>query len=149
MDKKVTLRDYNQINAHEHQEDLNAKRVVIVGGELPEFNISNIKIPDIKIPDFEVKTIEIPTIIIQKELQIEQVPVIVKEFEIKEIEKPVIIVQKELQIERVEIPVVQKELEIIEKPVIIKEVEYKDLPSWVKVLLVAQALISIITLLKK
>jgi|694.fasta_scaffold00313_39 hypothetical protein len=144
MSRKITLRDYNQITAFEHDESLDAKRVIVVGGEMPTFNIPELKMP-------EIQKIEVPVIITQKELQVEriEVPVIVKETEIKEIEKQVIVLQKEWQVERVEIPIVQKEIEVIEKPVILKEIVQQDLPSWIKALLAAQALISLIMLLKK
>jgi hypothetical protein len=147
MDRKRTLRDTNQINSAEHYEEFDARRVYIVNGEMPTINVPEIKIPEIKMP--EIKTIEVPVIVIQKELQVEkiEVPVVIKETEIKEVQTQVVVVDKQLQIERVEIPVVQKEIEIIEKPVVITE--YKDLPKWVNVLLVAQALTSILMLLKK
>lgn len=145
MDRKHTLRDSNQISSAEHYEEYDAKRVYIVNGEMPTINIPEIKMPELKIP--EIQKVEIPVIV--KEIQVEkiEVPVIIKETEIKEVQTQIVVVDKQLQIERVEIPVVQKEIEIIEKPVVIKE--YKDLPKWVSIVLVAQALASILMLFKK
>jgi hypothetical protein len=145
--RQISLMDPNMIERMSYDESINAKRVYIVNGEMPTINVPEIKIPEIKMP--EIKTIEVPVIVIQKELQVEkiEVPVVIKETEIKEVQTQVVVVDKQLQIERVEIPVVQKEIEIIEKPVVITE--YKDLPKWVNVLLVAQALTSILMLLKK
>jgi hypothetical protein len=145
--RQISLMDPNMIERMSYDESINAKRVYIVNGEMPIINVPEIKIPEIKMP--EIKTIEVPVIVIQKELQVEkiEVPVVIKETEIKEVQTQVVVVDKQLQIERVEIPVVQKEIEIIEKPVVITE--YKDLPKWVNVLLVAQALTSILMLLKK
>jgi hypothetical protein len=150
MDKKLTLRDQYQISAFEHDEDLNAKRVIVVGGEMPEFKIPEIKLSEIKLPDFEIKTVEIPTIIVQKELQVEQVPTIVKEIEIREIEKPVVIVQKEIQIERVEVPVIVKQYESIEIPAQISQISSKEsMPKWAIGLILIQSAIILLSVVLK
>lgn len=145
MERKYTLRDANQIVSAEHYEELDAKRVYIVNGEMPTINIPEIKFPELKLP--EMQKIEVPVII--KEIQIEriEVPIVVKEIEIKEIQNQVVVVDKQLQIERVEIPVVQKEIEVIEKPVIITQ--YRDLPKWVGIALMVQVLTSLLMLFKR
>lgn len=141
MLRKITHRDSTQVNIYEHDQEKDAKRVIIVGGEMPKF--------DIALPEQKIQTIE--------------VPVIVKELQFKEVDR--IIIQKELQIEKVEIPVIIQKTEVItiEKPVIVKEIEfkevekqvivyrteYKDLTKWVSALLAIQVLTSIILLLKK
>lgn len=140
-----TLRDPNQILSAEHNEDLNAKRVVIVGGEMPEFKMPEINMDGLKWPEF--LKVDVPVIVTQKEIQIVEVPVPVITKEVQIVETQVVVVDKEIQVLRVEVPIIIKEFEVIEKPVIITE--YKDVPKWIKVLLVAQALISIISLLKK
>lgn len=139
--RKITHADPQQILQRAFEEDLDANRVIIVGAEMPELKIENIKFP-------EQQRIEIPVFI--KEFEKVEVPVIVKEIEYREIEKPITIVQKELQIEKVEIPVVieKTQIQIIEKPVIIKEIEYKNLPKGVMLCLAVQAITSIILLLK-
>lgn len=135
----LTHRDHNQIVAAEHSELDNAKRVIIVGGEMPEF-----KLGDIKFPETQVQKIEVPVIV--KETQIVEVPTIIKEVEIIRVEVPIIV--KEIVEVIKEIPIIQTKVELIEKPIIITQIEHKDLPIWIKICLVAQILISIISSLK-
>lgn len=141
---KLTHRDHSQIAMHEHEEEVNAKRVYVVNSELLPNHYSNIS----NGAQLQIERIEVPQIVIQKEVQIVEVEKIIKEIQIERIEIPVII--KEIQIEKMEVPVYIKtvEVEIVEKPIIIKEIEYKDLPKWMKVCLAAQIFISIISLLK-
>lgn len=137
---EITQRDSNQIACYEHDENINAKRVMIVGG--------GIVIPEVKLPDsmkLDVKVIEI----------VKEVPVIVEKLVIKEVEKPIYIdkivtqeVEKIVYVDKIvntvtEIPVIKevttyKEIEVpvivektktveIEKPVIIKQVEIKEI----------------------
>lgn len=138
---KLTHRDHSQIAMHEHEEEVNAKRVYVV-------NPSSLSSMGNQYIEAKVERIEVPQIVVQKEVQIVEVEKIIKEIQIERIEIPVII--KEIQIEKMEVPVYIKtiEVEIIEKPIIVKEIEYKDLPKWMKVCLAAQIFISIISLLK-
>jgi len=145
MSQTRTLRDPNQILSAEHDEDNNSKRVTIVAGEMPEFKMPIINMDNLKFPEF--LKVEVPVIVTQTEVKIVEVPVPVITKEVQVIETQVVVVDKEIQVLRVEVPIVIKEFEVIEKPVIITE--YKDVPKWIKVLLIAQALISIISLLKK
>lgn len=102
---RLTQRDSYQISQNEHDEQLNAKRVTLVGTDLTDFKnnlndaltgaLKNIKV------DVQAKTEN-------KEQQI------VKEVEYREIEKPVIV--KEIEYRE------------IEKPVIVKEIEYREIP---------------------
>lgn len=123
MDKndKYTDRDENQIARYEHQENLDAKRVYVVGGD---FKINVESSQPLK-P--EIITVE-KTIVVEKPVLVEK-EIVVKEKEIIEVEKPIIV--KEFSIEKIEIPLIQKEIELktiqIEKPIIVKEVEYRDL----------------------
>ena len=104
-----TSLDPGQLPTYTFDEENDAQRVILVGGEGLSIKA--------EIPQQEIKVIEVPT------------QVIVKEIEIKEIEKPVII--KETQIVRIEVPVIVKEIEIkeIEKQVIVKEIEIKEILS--------------------
>ena len=142
---KTTLKDPNQVITSEHDADLNAKRVVVVGGSLPEFNVSG--------NSGTIQTIEFPTIIVQKDIQVERieipVPIVSTEIKVERIEVPVFI--KELEIQRVEVPVLVTEVKevIKEIPVIVKETEYKDLPVFLRVCIAAQALATIVMLFKK
>lgn len=150
MSNIQTLKDPNQIVCAEHNEDLNAKRVVIVGGEMPQFTMPEIKMPEIKMADFkfpEFVKVEVPVIVQQKEIQVVEIPVQIVTKEVQIVETQVVVVQKELQIEKIEVPTLVKEFEVIEKSVIVTE--YKDIPKWIKALLIVQALVSIISLLKK
>jgi hypothetical protein len=148
----TTLRDTNQIAKHEHEETLNAKRVVLVGGSLDSDKISeavkqgleNIKFNagTTQTPvQYQVHTVKVPEII--KETEIKEIPVVVKEIEVREI--PVIV--KEVQL--VEIPkvIVQEKIVEVQVPVIVKEaVKIESLP--VKLLLIAQTILGIAIALK-
>lgn len=143
--RQVSLADPNSIVQREFDELLDAKRVVIVGGTLPNFNVQG-------------QAAE------QREVQIEriEVPVIVKEIELRIIEVEKVIVQREVQIERVEIPVVvtevkeiikevpviQHEIKFVEVPVVVKEVQFKEMSKLVKIAIAAQSLAITIMLLK-
>jgi len=160
MQHNMSNRDSDQVTRFEHDEENNAKRVMLVGGE--------IFIPEIKFPEnlkFDSKVIEI----------IKEVPVIVEKIVIKEVEKP-IIVEKQVQVvqqvpvfkdniiyKEIQVPVIVKELEVkeIEKIVFVDKykeidkpiIEYKQvLPTWAIALLTSQAIgliVSIALILKK
>jgi len=129
-----TRKDPNQIVRAEHQEDHDARRVYIVGGQELKLevdsdkiaksiqeSISNVQFPEIKIP-------EITTLDRNNNIKVVEVPVIVPEIKVIEVEKP--IVTTEIQV--VEKPTIIKETKIekIEVPVITKEVEYKLHPAY-------------------
>lgn len=139
----MTLRDPNQILTAEHDEQNNAKRVVIVGGPLHEF----------KMPDFsktlveqsiKIEKIEVPVIV--KEVEKIEVPIVIKEIEIKEI--PILV--KEIQFERIEVPIIVKEYQTIETPAEVKEIVHKEsLPKWAMILILVQSMIATLAILTK
>lgn len=137
--------DPNQIVQREFDEQLDAKRVVIVGGTVPEFNVQlNDFIRQNKSEDVKIEKIEVPTII--KETQIIEVPTIIKEIQIVEIEKPIVV--KEVQEVIKEIPIIQQQVKLVEVPVVIKQVEYKEMSNLAKACLVVHGLATTILLLK-
>lgn len=119
----VTQRDVNQISKYEHDQEHNAKRVVIVGGS------------------FEVPKYEHP-LNLQQEVRVIEVekPIIVKEYEVKivEVEKQVLVqVPSEIRVVEVEKPVI-----VIQKEIETKEV-LKDFPLGLKVIICCQALVNL------
>lgn len=140
-----SLKDVNQISQDEHDDANNAKRVIMVGVEMPPIE------PKIVIPDtFKIETGEK----VVEKLVIEKVPVPVVETRVEKIEVPVPIHTKETVIERVEIPVVVTEtkVEIIEKPITIIEAkvveiekpvvikEFEKFPELVKYCMIIQTI---------
>ena len=133
----ITNADPGQINRRTFEEETDSVRVHIVSGEMPNF-----KIPELK--QQEVKIVEVPTTVIVKEPQVIETQVIVKEYEVLEVQKIV------TEYKTIEIPVFTKEVEYktIEVPVISTEVVYKDLPNYLKLALLVQALGTILLLVK-
>lgn len=139
-----TNKDPNQCTTSEHDEILNAKRVIIVGGQIPEFRMPKFEAPLAIAPE--------PKVIIERI----EVPLIVEKEVLVYIDKPVIVEREKLIIEKIEVPVIQYQTKvevvekIVEKPVFITvpQVEYKDLPKWLKICLAAQIFGTIIMLLK-
>jgi hypothetical protein len=160
MSDKMTLRDPSQIDRYEHEENHDARRVYIVGGNIPDVRL---QVPDIKVNiDAEktvVQTVEVPTIVketvivpvdkIVKEVEKIEVPVIVKDIE--KIHIPTILKQTEFQevqkvvtetrVERIEVPVPQ----IVHLDKVVTNTEYKDLPKTLLIVIAVQATVSIIT----
>lgn len=142
---KLSQRDHNQIVTYEHNEELNAKRVEIVGGDIKttvDVKVDNTDVlgalllinESINKPSEEQKeccagecgnkepqTIQIP--VVETRIERIEVPVIVKETVIQTIEVPQIIIQKEF---------IQGSTQIVEKVV---------LPLWIKMVMGAQLLI--------
>ena len=139
---KQSNSDPHQIVQREFDEELNAKRVVIVGGEMPTFNVqagsssSEVRIERIEVPVIvkEVQIVEIEKIILQKELQIERVEI-------------PIVIEKIVEVIR-EVPVVRTEVQVIEKPIVVKETQVQELSNIVKVFLAVNSLATIILLIK-
>lgn len=142
--RQISLADPNNIAQREFDEKNDAKRVVIVGGEFPQFNAQTPSLQEIRI-----ERIEVPQIIVEKEIQIVEIEkqVIVKELSIERVEVPFTVVEIREVIR--EVPVIQHELKIVEVPCIIRETEYKELPNFAKALIVVQAMATIILLLKQ
>ena len=147
---KRSTRDTHEIHQNEHNEALNARRVVLVGGGDISLDLDTSKVTDaisealrgIKLdlpearteaaPIQEFKIIEVPTQVFvpQVETKIIEVPVqtIITEYKVVEIEKPVI-------------TEVLKTIEI-EKHVIIEKVVEKT-PPWAWSLIITQTVLTI------
>lgn len=121
--RQMTSLDTNQLPRYTYDEEYNAQRVIIVGGEdLSPFKESGVNsLPGQKnearieyIPVTTVEKIEIPTIIKEIEVRTIEIPIIVVETKILEIEKRIIVTEyKEIQV-----PVIVKEYKEIEVPII-------------------------------
>ena len=129
------------ITQREHDPVLGAKRVVIVGGEMPSFNVQGSTSTDTKI-----QIVEVPTIV--KETQIVEVEkVIVKtEVQVVQVEVPVII-EKIVEVIR-EVPVIQHEIKMVEVPIIVREVQIREMSNLVKGFLAVNSLAITILLIK-
>lgn len=139
----MSYADPTQIVQREFDEQLDAKRVVIVGGEMPVFNIQKNLQQEVRI-----ERIEVPQIIIQKEIQVVEIEKIViqKEIQIEKVEIPVIL--KEIQEIIREVPVIQHEIRMVEVPVVVKEIQVKDMSKLVKCAIAVHALTTTLLLLK-
>lgn len=164
----LTQRDTDQIFKHSHDEKLNANRVTIVDGiKIDTSNIEhaitsafgNLKMLEIKAPAFpsdfytqkskDIQVIEVPVIV--KEYETIEKPVYISEVRVIEVEKPIIIeTVKYIEIEK---QIVVKEQLIVEIkiPEIIRQ--YEKIPIWVKISLAAflgtSLLTNIILLIRK
>jgi hypothetical protein len=112
----LTQRDNNQIERHEHNEILDAKRVYIVGGgeirlETDSSEISKKVAEGIKegLADL-LSNLKLEE---TQKIQIIEKPVLIKEPQIIEVEKQIVVIQKELV--------------YIDKPVIIEKIVYKEI----------------------
>lgn len=158
MEYKRSLKDWQQAATDEHQEEINAKRVVIVGSDMSAV-VEGIKaslsegLKDLKIEFKQEKDEKIVTVIERVE-----VPVIVKETVIEKVEIPTFYTKVEEKIvekpvyyteyKEIQVPVVTQKIETIEKPIIIEKIVEKDY-SYLKYILIGQfiTLISITILL--
>ncbi len=148
---KPSSRDPNQIVQYSHDEEYNAQRVTIVGGDfgLADALKEGLKDLKIEIPTSK-QTFEWP-MTVEKEVLVKQyetlqIPQIIKEQEIKIVEVPKVIYEtKFIEIEK---PIIIKEVEIkvIEQQVIVKEI--KNLDMLFKVLIVTQILTTLLVLFK-
>jgi hypothetical protein len=151
---KQSNADPHQIVQREFDEDNNAQRVVIVGGEIPAISSQNVQ-------EVRIERIEVPQIIVQKEVQIVEVEkqVIVKEIQIVEVPRfvdKIVEVKRNIIVEKIvevikEVPVIQTEVQVIEKPIIIKEtqvVQIKEISNLVKVFMAVNSLATLILLVK-
>lgn len=127
--------DPNQISGLTFDNARDAVRVHIVDG----LTISG---ENLKVPSTQVQVINVPEIIKETQIQQVEVPVIVREYE--KIEVPVII--KEIEYKTIEVPVVIREVQVIEieKPVIVTEFKVIEkiipvIPSYVNVCMIVQA----------
>ena len=138
---KLTQRDTGQIHKNEHDEDLNARRVTIVGNGMIDLEIDTSKVSEalteavraIKFdrltttshPNSKIEVVEVP------------VQVFIPQIETKLIEIPVIV--KEVQIIEVERPIITESVRIIEveKPITIEKY-VERLPAWAWSLIITQ-----------
>ena len=115
----LTRRDNSQIERHEHDESIDAKRVYIVGGA------------DIKV-NADTSQIAHSVASAVKEGLADLVPV----MKLEEARKQEVIVIKEPQLVEVEkqVVVTQKEIVYVDKPVIIEKIVYKEIekPIFIK-----------------
>lgn len=132
----LTQRDPHEIGRREHEEILDAKRVMVVGGD---FGIAAAVKDGLKGLKFDMSA---------SNPQVVEKPYVVKEVEYREIEKPVIVTQIEYR--EIEKQVIVKEIEYreVEKPVIVKEVEYREIDKYepssiIKFIIMSQILIII------
>lgn len=147
---RLTGRDYNQIPQYEHDEDKNAKRVVVVGQEI---TIDSDKIANCiersVLEGLSGFKLDMPKAVSYTPIEIEKT-VFLPQIEIKTIEVPVII--KEIEYREIEKPIIVQKIVTVERPVIIKEIEFKEVykekefPKWHKVCTIIQA-ISVLSIL--
>lgn len=139
----VTQRDGSQVERYEHDEQHNAKKVVIVGGLVGDVKLdANLKLDRVEKLLNEINQKEVIKIYTQ-ETKVEkiEVPVIVKETVIEKIEIPTTI----KEIEKVEIPVIVKEtvIEKIEIPVVKEIKQSLEFPKIVLYALIGHIIISL------
>jgi hypothetical protein len=146
---KLSALDVNQIVKAQFEEDMDAQRVYLVGGDLAlavkeavKEGMSNLKID---IPRQE-QPLVIETEVIVKETQIVEVEKIVMVPQIVEIEKTIFI--KEPQIVEVEKPmiIIEPRFVEIERPVFIDRIKV-DIPQWLKFVVFCESIILIGVLL--
>ena len=139
----LTQLDKDQILKRQYQEDMDAQRVMIVGGGDIKINVdtSNIESAlknavsniELKMPEMKKEVYEKNVFIPQ--IQIIEKPVIVTEY--KTIEVPVVI--KEVQVKEVEKTVIVTEYKTIEVPIFIN----RERSTFDKVLLISQILLAL------
>lgn len=141
---KLTNLDPNQISRASFDEDLNAQRMVLVGGSGITLN-ADVKFPEAKHQE--------PIIIKEIEYKEIEKPIILEKIIYKEVEKPIII--RDIEYKEIEKQIIVKEIEYkeIEKPLIIEKEIIKELPVWQKVCIFIQAFallsLVLVNLLKK
>jgi len=108
----LTQRDNNQIERHEHDESIDAKRVYIVGGGDIKVSADTSQIAD-SVASAVKEGLSDLIPIMKLEPQQKQEYIVIKEPQIVEIEKQVIVTQKELV--------------YVDKPVIIEKIVYKEI----------------------
>lgn len=108
----LTQRDNNQIERHEHDESIDAKRVYIVGGADIKVNADTSQIANSVASAVKEGLADLVPV-----MKLESSPktevVVVKEPQIHEVEKQVIVTEKEIV--------------YVDKPVIIEKIVYKEI----------------------
>lgn len=152
----ITTEDPNMILRKQYDDKNHAQRVIIVGAEVPEIKMGDLKFPEqkdiqvIEVPKivYETKIVEIEKQVIVKEFERVEIPIYVQQLEIREIEKPVYI---DRPIETIrEVPVYLTKIEYVDKPIFIEKTisTTQDLPKWLIICTLAQVMATIILLVK-
>lgn len=158
-------KDPNQIAQAEHDDDLNAKRVVIVGGSFDTSKMqeqaaviskayadmaaqmqdsikqAHLNAPQIAPASASPTVVAVPEIVKETIVERVEVPVIVKETSVQTIRVPEIV--KEVQIKEIQVPVIQTEIKLVEVPIITKEISEIAIPKVVTAALLIQSVISL------
>ena len=163
MSEQVTMsqKDVAQIEKYEHDDELCAKRVMIVGGEKLEVSIDSDKIASALASAIALNPIEKQESehICKCEIKIVEVPApfaIPATPQVITIKEPQVVIQH--QVEKIEVPVIVKEYEKVEIPVIVKEacncsasdaiiIQKED--KALKLILVAQIILTVVAILLK
>lgn len=143
MRNKRSHRDVAEIHQHEHEEDLDARRVFVVNDSKIDLQVDTSKVTDaimgaLKNVKFDMNKNEPQTIIIPEIVTIEK-QVFVPQVETKIVEVPVI--TKEIEIVTIEKPIITEIIKLveIEKPIFIEKIQDK-VPAWCWALIFSQTL---------
>jgi hypothetical protein len=148
----VTKIDHTQVDRYEHDEQYDAKRVVIVGGDFDTSGI--VSAIEEKLSNLTIKVDAQPSVVQPQitEPQIIEKTVVVTEYKTIEVEKPIIIteyrmveVEKPFVIDRVvyrevEKPVMVEYVKEIEKPIIVEKI-----PKMIWGIIIIQSLIILLS----
>lgn len=145
MKRQPSSRDPNQITQYSHDEENNAQRVTIVGGD---FGIADAVTKSLKDLKFDFKYPEAPKFepfivekeVVVKQYEVLQIPHIIREQDFKIIETEKLVTIIEPKIIEIEKPIFIKEIEIkvIEQQIIVKEI--KNLDKWLFAFLIINLL---------
>lgn len=146
---KRSTRDTHEILQNEHDEGMNARRMVLVGGGNVKIDVDTSNITDSITEALKGLKLDIPKPLSaassKTEVQIVEVPtqVFVPQVETKIIEVPVQTIVTEYKVVEIEKPVVTEVLKTIEieKPVIIEKIVEKT-PAWAWSLIITQTLLT-------
>jgi len=145
-----STRDTHEIHQNEHDEALDARRVVLVGGGSVNMDIDTSKVTDSITEALRGFKLDIPTSAqpteYKTEYKVVEVPVqvFVPQIETKIIEVPVQTIVTEYKVIEVEKPVVTEVLKTIEieKPIFIEKVIEKT-PAWAWSIIISQTMLTI------
>lgn len=116
----LTQRDNSQIERHEHDESIDAKRVYIVGGADIKVNADTSQIAGSVASAVKEGLAELVPVMKLESSQ-KQEPVVIKEQQVVVVKEPQIV-----EIEK-QVIVTEKELVYVDKPVIIEKIVYKEI----------------------
>lgn len=144
----LSLLDREQAAMRMFDEKHDAQRVILVDGDIAETIKESLKDLKIEIKATQDQATMLPSLIPQ--VQVIEIPTIIKEIEVREIEKQILI--PEYKLIEIEKPIIVKEIQIIEveKAIVHTEVKTIEVPVVPKALLWLfgiQVLISLLTLL--